>query len=74
MKNSRENIETLVAKVDQLRNDLAATQRELMLTQEQNANLLAQFNRAQVDRLERDIIIAKQRATIGKLRKRLAEE
>ena len=74
MKNSRENIETLVAKVDQLKDDLNRAQAALQLGEGTIARFEELLRKAnEEDRLKTEII-NKQRATIGKLRKRLSEE
>ena len=73
MKTSRENIETLVARIEQLERDREAATRDLAEARQRQASLEAQLGAAQASIAENAQIAAKQAATIGKLRRKLRE-
>jgi hypothetical protein len=73
MKSSRESIETLVAKIEQLERDRDATATALARAEHERNSLAAQLAEAKATIAENAQIAAKQAATIGKLRRKLAE-
>ena len=73
MKTSRDSIETLVARIEQLERDRDAATRALAEAKQRQANLEAQLGAAQATIAENAQIAAKQAATIGKLRRKLRE-
>jgi hypothetical protein len=73
MKSSRESIETLVAKIEQLERDRDATATALVRVEQERNSLAAQLAEAKTMIAENAQIAAKQAATIGKLRRKLAE-
>ena len=73
MKTSRENVETLVARIEQLERDREASTGALVAAEQRQASLEAQLDAAKATIAENAQIAAKQATTIGKLRRKLRE-
>ncbi len=74
MKTSREDVETLVARIEQLERDRDRSTRDLAEALQRQASLQAQLDAAQATIAENAQIAAKQAATIGKLRRKLRDD
>jgi chromosome segregation ATPase len=73
MKSSRENVETLVARIEQLERDRDAAAKALSQSEQERQSLAAQLAEAKARIAENAQIAARQAATISKLRRKLEE-